>query len=155
MKHQAVQHCVRVVWSVHARLLPIVVKPPKFLRVMHALCAHCAKTRPVCMGKTLFRGMLYFFWGGGMQHTNKVLHCNLLSSFVSTAYMSMNPELLEPSNGVSYHSTMNERVSTTIVVPSSTPNYVAIQYERFGHSQLFTGCPPDYLMFPMLCAESS
>ena len=47
----------------------------------------------------------------------KVSHCNVLSSFVSTAHMSMNSELLEPGSVVFYlRGTTNERVPATIVL---------------------------------------
>ena len=71
----------------------------------------------VCMGKILFRGIV---WGeSGIMDAciqTKILHCNVLSPFVSTAHMSMNSELLEPGSAVFYPGTTNECVPATIVV---------------------------------------
>ena len=38
LRHEAVQHCGGVAWSVQARILPIVANPPKF----SLSCARCA-----------------------------------------------------------------------------------------------------------------
>ena len=51
----------------------------------------------------------------GCMHINKASYCNMLSSFVSMAHMSMNSELLEQA--VLYlRGTINKHVPATIVL---------------------------------------
>ena len=76
-------------------------------------------------------------------------------SLCSTAHIPRNSELLDPSSGVVYPGTTNEHVTAANVAPSSTPDCVAIQYERSGHPQLYLDCPLDHLVFPISRAESS
>ena len=85
-----------------------------------------------------------------------VSHCDVLSPFDSTAHMSLDLELLKPGNGVFYlRGPTNESVPTNRVGPSSTPDCVAIQCERSGHSQLYLDCSLDCFTLPISCVESS
>ena len=50
MKHEAIQHCGGVIWSVQARILPMVAKPPNLFLSCARSCTHApiVNVPPLC-----------------------------------------------------------------------------------------------------------